>query len=248
MSEKRLNEPGHCHRSQDYFAELIDLWQYQKRQVTDLLFEPLPQLNLAGFNASQVDGLRSLPEFCKDLQLIYALKALEPLAGRGPAAPHEALSLAAEILAALSRPVAKNPGVPIWRARSAGKSEEILRCATSMVLELWEFADQLRRSPGKSAGELIHKSGWANPATARILRKLALGNAVAEVVKRYQRRGDSATGNGGVGVMRRSSNGEPSGAVRAVSADLDSIKRTPISRNRKKPSRSTVDGARQVSH
>ncbi len=66
----------------------------------------------------------------------------------------------------------------------AGKSEEILRCAASIVLELWEFADQLRRSPGKCAGELINESGWSNAATAKALRKLALGSALAGVVQR----------------------------------------------------------------
>ncbi|MCP4656396.1 MAG: hypothetical protein GY856_13365, partial [bacterium] len=159
------------------------------------------------------------------LKLIYAFKALEPLAERPPDAAYRTLHLTAEILAALGhyaarRPVSltafrlaaaltvidlRNPYgspleeaeifltpqvlhlegealMPMRRAMRAGKSEEILRCAAGMVLELWEFADQLRQSPEPSAGALLHANGWASPATAKILRKLTLGAAVTAVV------------------------------------------------------------------
>ncbi len=194
-------------------------------QVLHLLYAPLSELNPPGLAPGQLDSLYSIPESDR-LRLIYALKALEPLAGQRPAAGLEALTLTAEILAALDRFRAKNPGAslrfaaavtlidvraqhgrtpgdeaeifltpeilhleaeamrPIWRTRSAGKSGEILRCAAEMVLELWESIDQLRRSPGKSAGELIHESGWENAATAKILRKLELGSAAAGMVQR----------------------------------------------------------------
>jgi len=68
------------------------------------------------------------------------------------------------------------------RARGAGQSAESVVAAAGLILELWDFAYALRRSPGKSAGALIHERGWASPATAAILRKLALGAAVGEVV------------------------------------------------------------------
>ncbi|MCP4679528.1 MAG: hypothetical protein GY854_29370, partial [Deltaproteobacteria bacterium] len=64
--------------------------------------------------------------------------------------------------------------MPIPRAMRAGKSEEVLLCVAGMVLELWEFADQLRQSPETSAGALLHGNGWASPAAAKILRKLTL--------------------------------------------------------------------------
>ncbi len=70
--------------------------------------------------------------------------------------------------------------MPVWRARSAGKSAEILRCAAGMVLELWELADQLGQSHGASPEELTRANGWASPATEKILRKLALGCAVGD--------------------------------------------------------------------
>ncbi|MCP4546568.1 MAG: hypothetical protein GY835_08905 [bacterium] len=200
-----------------------------KRQVTNLLFAPLPELNPPGFDPSRLAGLRALPGSCNELKLIYGLRALEPLAERPATAHVEALLLAVRILSAVGvvvsriptltltdcrfaaslalnrlRPgneetptvqadLLRNPGVlqllsaeMIWihDAEIVGQSEEIVRCAAGMVLELWEFADQLRRCPGKCAGEMIHESGWANAATAKILRKLALGSAVVGVVQR----------------------------------------------------------------
>ena len=68
------------------------------------------------------------------------------------------------------------------RARGAGQSAESVVAAAGLLLELWDFADALRRSPGKSAGALIHERGWASPATTAILRKLELGAALGEVV------------------------------------------------------------------
>lgn len=86
------------------------------------------------------------------------------------APPRETLLLEAAELALLRR------------ARSAGRGEEKVCCAARMILLLWEFAEQLLQSPGENAGALIHENGWANPATKKILFKLALGCAVGEVV------------------------------------------------------------------
>ncbi len=60
------------------------------------------------------------------------------------------------------------------RARSAGTSEEIVRGAARMVHELWEFADELGRSPAGRAWELIHVRCWGSPATTKVLRVLGL--------------------------------------------------------------------------
>jgi len=62
--------------------------------------------------------------------------------------------------------------MPLWRARSAGKSEKILRCAARMILHLWDYADQLRRSPEGGHGhgdapELLGASGRASGTGAR---------------------------------------------------------------------------------
>ncbi len=60
------------------------------------------------------------------------------------------------------------------RARSAGKSEEIVHGAAGMVHELWVFADELQRSPAGRAGELNHVRCWGSPATTKVLRVLGL--------------------------------------------------------------------------
>lgn len=78
---------------------------------------------------------------------------------------------------------------PLRRARSAGTSDEVLDGAADLLIALWQFADQLRQSPGASPGELIHANGWASPATAKILFKLALGCAVGELVSEGRGRG-----------------------------------------------------------
>ncbi|MCP4549747.1 MAG: hypothetical protein GY835_25105, partial [bacterium] len=56
------------------------------------------------------------------------------------------------------------------RARSAGTSEEIVHGAARMVHELWEFADELGRSPAGRACELINVRCWGSPATTKVLR------------------------------------------------------------------------------
>ncbi|MCP4549202.1 MAG: hypothetical protein GY835_22340, partial [bacterium] len=58
--------------------------------------------------------------------------------------------------------------MPIWQARRAGKSEELLLCAAGMVLELWEFVDQLRQSPETRPGAL---STQPSPAEKRLAPK-----------------------------------------------------------------------------
>ncbi len=60
------------------------------------------------------------------------------------------------------------------RARSTGTSEEIVHGAARMVHELWEFADELGRSPAGRACELIHVRCWGSPATTKVLRVLGL--------------------------------------------------------------------------
>ncbi len=146
-----------------------------------------------------------------------AAKALEPLADHRPAA----LTLVNEILTALGRFLAENSNASLTALRCAAAATLMnlrppdeprppddaellntlrleapamvpLRRAARMILELWEFADQLRQSPETSPGELIHVNGWGSPATEKILCKLALGCAFGELV---------SDGRGGV-VMR----------------------------------------------
>ncbi|MCP4549701.1 MAG: hypothetical protein GY835_24865 [bacterium] len=56
-----------------------------REQVTNCPFAPLPELNPHAFT-SELNGLRSLPDSCSGLKLIYAVKALEPFADQGPTA------------------------------------------------------------------------------------------------------------------------------------------------------------------
>ncbi|MCP4654821.1 MAG: hypothetical protein GY856_05310, partial [bacterium] len=136
-----------------------------RAQLLYLLHTPLAELSPPGLPPGQRAGLRALPESNR-LKLLYAFKALEPLAERPPDAAYRTLHLTAEILAALGsyaarRPVSltalrfaasltvidlRNPYgspleeaeifltpqvlqleaaalMPIWRARSAGKSD-----------------------------------------------------------------------------------------------------------------------------
>ncbi len=141
--------------------------QRSRAQLLYLLHTPLAELKPPGLPPDQRAGLRSLPE-ANRLKLIYAFKALEPLAEGPPDADYGALHLTVEILAALGHyatrravslmalrfaasstvidlrtrsPFAAEAEIfltpqilhlegealmPIWRARRAGKSEEIL--------------------------------------------------------------------------------------------------------------------------
>ncbi len=65
-----------------------------------------------------------------------------------------------------------------WRclhyAKSIGYSDEIVRCVAGLILAVWEFADELQRSPGKGAVALFREKYWSKPTTAAILRNLQL--------------------------------------------------------------------------
>ncbi len=197
-------------------------------QIRDLLFAPLPELNPPGFRPDQLAGLRALPPFCKRLKLASGLWALEPLADGPPSPILDALTLSAELLAAVGGFLARrNPDeVPLRsllvaatltmfhhrprpddprlkesqmllepemllleaaelallrRARSAGTSEEVLGCASLMLVALWQLAGLLRQSPGANPEELIRANGWMSPASEKILCKFAVGCAVGEL-------------------------------------------------------------------
>ncbi|MCP4656507.1 MAG: hypothetical protein GY856_13930, partial [bacterium] len=79
-----------------------------RAQLLYLLHTPLAELNPPGLPPDQRVGLRSLPE-ANRLKLIYAFKALEPLAERPPDAAYRTLHLTAEILAALGSYAARRP-------------------------------------------------------------------------------------------------------------------------------------------
>jgi len=89
--------------------------------------------------------------------------------------------------------------LPVWRARSAGTSEEIILWAAETVLELWELAARLRRWPEKSAAELSRSLGRLSGKPKEILRQVALFHAADEVAERFTawRFGSQATGGSG---------------------------------------------------
>ncbi len=61
-----------------------------------------------------------------------------------------------------------------WLHGSKSYSEEIVRCTARLILAVWEFADELQRSPGKGAVALFREKYWPKPTTAAILRNLQL--------------------------------------------------------------------------
>ncbi len=96
-------------------------------QVRDLLFAPLPELNPPGFRPDQLEGLRALPPFCRRLKPAFGLWALEPLADGPPSPIFDALTLSAELLAAI--------GGYLARRKPAGEvSLRSLRVAATLTL------------------------------------------------------------------------------------------------------------------
>ncbi len=137
-------------------------------QVRALLFAPLPELNPPGFRPDQLAGLRALPAFCGQLKLVFGLRALEPLANSPPAAILEALTLTAELLAAVGRYVARSSDeVPLRSLRDAAiltrihlrarpdapRTEEPLARET-LFLEAAELA-LLRRARSAGTSEVL---------------------------------------------------------------------------------------------
>ncbi|WP_288100405.1 hypothetical protein, partial [Herbaspirillum sp.] len=82
--------------------------QRSRAQLLYLLHTPLAELSPPGLPPDQRAGLRSLPGSNR-LKLIYAFKALEPLAERTPAEALGTVRLTAEIMASLGRYAARRP-------------------------------------------------------------------------------------------------------------------------------------------
>ncbi|MCP4656508.1 MAG: hypothetical protein GY856_13935 [bacterium] len=86
--------------------------------TSNQLFRSLGEFAPPGLAPDQLAGLRSLPESNR-LKLIYAFKALEPLAERPPAEGVGTVRLTAEIMASLGRYAARRPGVSLTALRVA---------------------------------------------------------------------------------------------------------------------------------